>query len=340
LERPERAHSFLGCRRRPEAVHPGGKQEYNFAILVSVTPARCQVHKIPGAQSIATRLKEKDTNMNGPARITALAVALAGMVLSISGCNKLAARDQLNKGVDAYKSARYEEAIGHFQKATQLDPSLPMAKSYLATALAQNVVPGLDTPDNLSTAQQAIGIFQEVLDKDPNDVNSLKQIAGIYFSIKKLDDARTWQKKVLAVDPKDPEAAYTIGVIDWTEAHENTLKALVPAGITDDGEGNVKAPKKVMDPLKEQNAPLVEEGLQYLNQAVANRENYDDAMSYLNLIYRRKADVDYGNAALVSADVAAAKDWASKSLGTRKANEAKKNKGPGGITMDSSGNLQ
>jgi len=278
--------------------------------------------------------------MNGPARITALAVALAGMVLSISGCNKLAARDQLNKGVDAYKSARYEEAIGHFQKATQLDPSLPMAKSYLATALAQNVVPGLDTPDNLSTAQQAIGIFQEVLDKDPNDVNSLKQIAGIYFSIKKLDDARTWQKKVLAVDPKDPEAAYTIGVIDWTEAHENTLKALVPAGITDDGEGNVKAPKKVMDPLKEQNAPLVEEGLQYLNQAVANRENYDDAMSYLNLIYRRKADVDYGNAALVSADVAAAKDWASKSLGTRKANEAKKNKGPGGITMDSSGNLQ
>ena len=82
--------------------------------------------------------------MNGPARITALAVALAGMVLSMSGCDKLAARDQLNKGVEAYKSAHYEEAINHFQKATQLDPNLPMAKSYLATALAQNVVPGLD----------------------------------------------------------------------------------------------------------------------------------------------------------------------------------------------------
>ncbi len=91
--------------------------------------------------------------MNGPARITALAVALAGMVLSMSGCNHLAARDQLNKGVDAYKSGKYEEAIGHFQKATELDPSLPMAKTYLATALAQNVVPGLDTPENLKTAQ-------------------------------------------------------------------------------------------------------------------------------------------------------------------------------------------
>jgi len=278
--------------------------------------------------------------MNGPARITALAVVLAGMVVSISGCDKLAARDQLNKGVEAYKSARYEEAIGHFQKATQLDPALPMAKSYLATALAQNVVPGLDTPDNLKTAQQAISIFQEVLDKDPSDVNSIKQIAGIYYNIKKLDDAKAWQKKVLAVDPKDPEAAYTIGSIDWTIAHENLLKALAPAGITDDGEGNVKAPKKVMEPLKAQNGALVEEGLKYLNQAVTNRPNYDDAMVYLNLTYRTKADVDYGDTAAAKADVAAAEEWRQKAMGTRKANEEKKNAGPGGITMDSNGNLK
>jgi tetratricopeptide (TPR) repeat protein len=278
--------------------------------------------------------------MNGPARISALAVVLAGMVLSMSGCSRLAARDQLNKGVDAYKSGKYEEAIGHFQKATELDPSLPMAKSYLATALAQNIVPGLDTPENLKTADQAISIFQEVLAKKPDDVNSLKQIAGIYFSIKKLDDAKTWQKKVLAVDAKDPEAAYTVGVIDWTEAHENVLKALVPAGFNDDGEGNVKAPKKVMDTIKDENSALIEEGLQYLNQAVANRANYDDAMAYLNLIYRRKADLDFGNDAARKTDLAQAEEWRTKAMGTRKANEEKKDKGPGGITMDSSGNLK
>src|SRR6202161_2808659 len=207
--------------------------------------------------------------MNQPARMIALAVALGGLVLSLSGCNRLAARDQLNKGVDAYKSGKYEEAIGHFQKATELDPTLPMAKSYLATALSQNIVSGLDTPENMKTADQAISIFQEVLSKAPSDVNSMKQIAGIYFNVKKLDDAKTWQKKVLAVDPKDPEAAYTVGVIDWTLAHENVLKALVPAGVNDDGEGNSKAPKKVMDTIKEENSPLVDEALQYLNQAVA-----------------------------------------------------------------------
>jgi hypothetical protein len=278
--------------------------------------------------------------MNGPARITALAIALAGMALSMSGCNRLAARDQLNKGVEAYKGAHYEEAIGHFQRATQLDPSLPMAKSYLATALAQNVVAGLDTPDNLNTAQQAIDIFNEVLAKDPHDVNSMKQIAGIEFQVKKLDLAKTWQKKVLEEDPKDPEAAYTVGVIDWMLAHQNALAALAPAGLNDDGEGNAKAPKKVMDPLKDENASLVEEGLQYLNQAVANRPNYDDAMAYLNLIYRRKADVDWGNAAAQKDDLAQAEMWRTKAMGTRKANEAKKNQGPGGITMGDNGELK
>jgi tetratricopeptide (TPR) repeat protein len=288
--------------------------------------------------------------MNGPARITAFAITLAGMVHSMSGCDQLKARDQLNKGVEAYKSAHYEEAIGHFQSATQLDPNLPMAKTYLATALAQNVVPGLNTAENLKTAQQSIDIFKEVLDKDPSDVNSLKQVAGIYFSIanpsdnaKWLDNlanAKAWQEKVLAVDPKDPEAAYTVGVIDWMEAHSNLLAALQGAGINDDGEGNQKAPKKIMEPLKAQNGPLVDESLKFLNQAVANRANYEEAMTYLNLDYRAKANVDYGDSAAVKADLASAQDWTSKAMSTRKANEEKKNAGPGGITMDSSGNLK
>lgn len=288
--------------------------------------------------------------MNGPARITAFAVTLAGMVLAMSGCDQLAARDQLNKGVEAYKSAHYEEAIGHFQRATQLDPNLPMAKSYLATALAQNVVPGLNTAENMKTAQQAIDIFKQVLAKDPSDVNSLKQVAGIYFSIanpsdhekwlQNLKDAKEWQQKVLAVDPKDPEAAYTVGVIDWMQAHANLLAALQGAGINDDGEGNVKAPKKLMDPLKAQNGPLVDEALQYLNQAVANRANYEEAMTYINLTYRAKASVDYDNPAAVKADLVAAREWTAKAMDTRKKNEERKNQGPGGITMDANGQFK
>lgn len=278
--------------------------------------------------------------MNGPARITALAVALAGMALTMSGCKQLEARDQLNKGVDAYKGAHYEEAIGHFQRATELDPNLPTAKSYLATALAMQVVPGLDTPENIKTANQAIAMFKDVLAKDPSDVNSMKQIAGIYFQIKDLDKAEEWQKKVLAVKPNDADAAYTVGVIDWTKAHENLLKTIQPAGFNDDGEGNVKVPKKLMEQVAKENAPLVSEGLDYLHQAVKDNPSDDEAMSYLNLMYRKKADVDYGHPADVKEDLAQADKWNTETMGTRKANEAKKNAGPGGITMDSNGNLK
>lgn len=278
--------------------------------------------------------------MNGPARITALAVTLAGMAVAMSGCHQLEARDQLNKGVDAFKAAHYEEAIDHFQRAAQLDPNLPVAKTYLAKALEQNVTPGLDTPDNMKTANQAIDLFKEVLAKNPNDTNSMKEIAGIYLNVKQLDKAREWQKKVLAVNPTDAEAAYTIGVIDWTQAHENTLKALQSAGFNDDGEGNVKVPKKIMEPLAAENAPLVKEGLDYLNQAVKDRTNYDDAMAYLNLIYRRKADVDFGHPAEVKEDLAQADKWRTDAMGARKANEEKKNAGPSGITMDANGNLK
>jgi tetratricopeptide (TPR) repeat protein len=194
----------------------------------------------------------------------------------------------------------------------------------------------LDTPENVKTAMQAIGIFQEALNQKPDDVNSIKQIAGLYYEIKRVDDAKAWQLKVLAIDPKDPDAAYWIGMIDWTRAHQNKLNALQAAGLNDDGKGNVKAPKKVMEPLAQENAPLVAEGLKYLTMAVDNKSNYDQAMQMLNLIYRNKADVDYGNPTAVAEDLAQAEDWTHKAMDMRKANEEKKGQVPGGISIGNS----
>ncbi|MFZ1085207.1 MAG: hypothetical protein WAN35_09605 [Terracidiphilus sp.] len=234
-------------------------------------------------------------------------------------------QDELSQGMEAYKASHLDEAIRHFQRAVQLEPNQPMGKVYLGTAMAQKVAPGLDTPANLEIAQEAIRIFQDLLRLAPHDQNSIRQIAGIEFSIRKLDDAKNWQKRLLAESPKDPEAAFKIGVIDWMQAHHNALTALKAASITDDGVGNAKAPAAVMESIKAQNAALVEEALQYLQQAIENRPNYADAMAYLNLVYRRKADLDVGNEAARLADVAKANEWRLKAMETRKANEEKKN---------------
>jgi tetratricopeptide (TPR) repeat protein len=233
------------------------------------------------------------------------------------------AHGELNEGVKAYKAARYEEAIAHFERATELEPGLLIAKTYLATALAQNVVPGLDTAENLKTAHRAITVFEQVLEVDPRDVNSMKQVAGIFFSIKNFDDAKVWQMKVLAEDPGDSAAAYTIGAIDWTEAHRNVVIELTKAGLNDDGEGNAGAPQPVMEAIKAQNGALVAEAIECLVQALKNQPTYDDAMAYLNLVYRRKADLDWDNEAARMDDLTKAKEWNRKAIETRKAKEEK-----------------
>jgi tetratricopeptide (TPR) repeat protein len=275
--------------------------------------------------------------MNRIARFPVMAATFLAMLTMVTGCDRLKARDQLNKGVAAYKNAKYEEAINHFQTAVTLDPTLPMAKLYLATAYAQQVVPDLTTPENLKNANMAIQSFQEVLDKDPKDISSLKGIAGLYFQIDQFDKAKEWQQKVLAVDPQDAEAAYTIGVIDWGIAHKNAVQALSAVNQQDQGDGNPKMPKDVCKKIVEMNTPLVTEGMQYLQKALEIRPNYDDAMSYMNLMYRRKADLDCGNEQARKEDVDQAIDWSHKALGTRKANEEKKNaQTPGGVVLDNS----
>jgi tetratricopeptide (TPR) repeat protein len=271
--------------------------------------------------------------MNRSVRFPVMFAATISLLVLMTGCERLKARDQLNKGVQAYKSAKYEEAINHFQQAVNYDPTLPMARLYLATAYAQQVVPDLTTPDNIKNANLAIQNFQAVLAKDPKDINSLKGIASIYFNIGKYDDAKDWQKKVLDVDPQDAEAAYTIGSIDWRIAYRNAVKALQGVGAQDDGQGNPKMPKQVCQQLVQENTPLVNEGLQYLNKAVEIRPSYDDAMSYLNLTYRRKADLNCGNDSARKEDLAQADNWREKAMGTRKANEEKKNSQTQGVVL-------
>src|SRR2546428_7462576 len=96
--------------------------------------------------------------------VRVLAIIAVGLaMLSTAACNKLQARDQLNKGVQSYKNAKYEEAIDHFQKSIAYDPTLINARLYLATAFAQQYIPGADTPDNNKMGEQAIDQYKEVL---------------------------------------------------------------------------------------------------------------------------------------------------------------------------------
>ena len=261
--------------------------------------------------------------------------ALLIVLGSTTGCTKLRARDQLVKGIQSFKAGQYEQAINHFQNSVALDPNDPTTRLYLATAYSYQVVPNLDTPENLATAKKALDGFNDVLAKDPKDLGALKQIASIQRNIKQFDQAKATYQKIISIDPNDAEANYTIAWIDWNLAYKNAVQILGEQGLQDDGNGNVKMNKATCAKIKTANTELVDEAMKYLNRAVEINPNYDDAMSYLNLNYRRKADLDCPDDAARKADLAQADDWVQKSIGARKHNEAEKEKkAAGGVVME------
>lgn len=259
--------------------------------------------------------------MNRIARRPVMAAAVCAALVLITGCNQLKARDQLNKGVEAFKTTHYEQAIDHFQQAVQLDPKLKTARLYLATAYAQQVIPNLQTPENMKNANLAIQNFQTVLNDDPNNVNALKGIASLYLNTQQFEKAKEYQHKVLAVNPNDAAAQYTIGVIDWTQAYKNAIPVRQSLGLHDNGDP-IKDKKACAD-LAEKNGPLIQDGLDALNKATQLKSDYDDAMAYINLLYRRKADIECGDDDARKADLATADQWVQKALAARKANQEK-----------------
>jgi hypothetical protein len=118
------------------------------------------------------------------------------------------------------------------------------------------------------------------------------------------------------------------------QSYKNATTILAADGLTDDGNGNVKKSKGACQKLQDANTALVAEGMQYLQKAVDINPNYDDAMQYLNLTNRRKADLECGDDNARKADLAKADDWSQKAMGARKENEKKKEqKTQGGVTM-------
>jgi tetratricopeptide (TPR) repeat protein len=272
-------------------------------------------------------------------RLLTLAAATLALFSSV-GCNKLRARDQLNKGVESYKNNHYEQAIDHFQQAVQLDPGLIVARMYLATAFVSQYIPGVDSPDNLRTAQQAIDEYTRVIDANPareQKVNSAKGIAYLYLNMKRWDDAKKFYRMASALDPNDPEPYYSVGVIDWTACYQPRMEARAALGLKPEENLNPKNKdqKKACDELKVKNAPAIQEGIDSLNTAIKIRPDYDDAMAYLNLMYREKGDVECDDLAARAEDLKTADHWVDETLRVKKAKADKAAQSAGGgITMD------
>ncbi|HWW17414.1 MAG TPA: hypothetical protein VNY81_02240 [Candidatus Saccharimonadales bacterium] len=233
-------------------------------------------------------------------RVAALA-ALLVLVIAASGCNKLKARDLLNKGVTSFKNGQSDAAIEYFKQAKEADPDLLNARLYLATAYASLYIPGAPSQENLARGNQAVAEFKEVLDKDPNNLSAIDGIGSILFQMggqpfdpKKFEESKTYHQRHIQLKPDDPEPYYWIGVIDWTLAFRANGEMRM-----DYNKNNIRKQVKDTDPLPtairseyaSKYGQLIDEGVADLQKAISIKPDYDDAMAYLNLLYRRKADM-------------------------------------------------
>jgi tetratricopeptide (TPR) repeat protein len=236
------------------------------------------------------------------ARRTASLAAMLILTVGVSGCNKLKARDLLNKGVNAFKAGQSDAAIEDFKRSTELDPSLMMARVYLATAYASLYIPGAPSPENKARGDQAITEFKNILEIDPNNLTAIDGIGSLLFQMagtppvneKGFEESKTFHQRHIQIKPDDPEPYYWNGVIDWTLAWRgNAVMRL------DYNKNNIKKqvhddqplPAPVRTDYAAKYGTLVDEGISDLQKAISLKPDYDDAMAYLSLLYRRKADM-------------------------------------------------
>lgn len=279
-------------------------------------------------------------------RKTLISLAAAAVLVlagASAGCKKLEARDNLNKGVQAFKNAKYADAVEFFKRAIELDPTYPTAKLYLATAYMSQYIPGAESPENLAYAENAAKYFLEVLNEDPKNTTAIKSLASLAYQqssgaptteekLARLDKAAEWNRRLVEVDPKEKEAYYSLGVIAWAKFYPVWMAARNKLGMKPDDAGPLKD-KKVRTELREKYMAMIEDGIQNLRKALEIDPEYDDAMAYLNLLYRERADL-HDDAAAYKTDVDEADMWINKTLETRKIKAERQPKSTGIISEE------
>jgi TonB family protein len=236
-------------------------------------------------------------------------------------------RGWINKGVQEFKSARYQDAVASFQKAVDLDPNNVTARLYLGTAWMSQYIPGAESPENLEIANKAEAEFSRVLQIDPNNTTALASVASLMYQqaqgmpdldekIRKLDVAASWYEKLIAADPQNKEAYYSLGVIDWVKWYAPYMRTRTDLGMRPEQPGPLPNPAR--QELKAQYSSMIEHGISSFEKALQLDPQYSDAMAYMNLLIRERADLA-DSPEQYRSETGLADQWVQKALDTKKA---------------------
>src|SRR6476659_7315791 len=121
----------------------------------------------------------------------AIGISLAILVATSSGCgviNRIRSKNQLNEAAKAYREGHFPEAEQHSRRAAELDPNNKTAPMFIARTIHAQYRSGVQTPENIAKANEAITAYQNILDKNPKDEEAYKAIAYLLGETK--EDAK------------------------------------------------------------------------------------------------------------------------------------------------------
>ena len=256
------------------------------------------------------------------ARTLSAVVLTAFLLMGATGCAYLQSRDNLNKGIAAYKGADYAGAVEYFKKAIEQDPDWLQPQLYLATAYMNQWIPGAQSPENQQLAEQAKAEFQKVLDVEPDNESALAYLAMIAYNEAgglpdeekwaKLDEAEKWHYRRVEVNPETADAYYSLGVIAFQRTYPVWQMYRREMGMSDTDPGPLPD-EELRQEFIDRQGEVVDKGLENLHKALDVDPEYDDAMVYINLLLRQQADM-LDTEEEYTVQIEEADEWLQKSL--------------------------
>lgn len=204
-------------------------------------------------------------------------------VISNTGCsmvNRVFARNQLNDGAKAYKERKFDVAEQHFRRSLELNPNDLIAEKFLARTLHQQFL--ANRTQNAQKGEQAIEIYQRMLEQNPNDEDTNRAVSNLIELIRGQDALVQWMTKRAGntqVSPENRADAFT-SLASKQYNCANDITEQTKQTVVKEGKASFafKKPENTADFDKARQC--TEEGTRLIDQALALNQNNDPTWSY------------------------------------------------------------
>ena len=265
---------------------------------------------------------------------TRIAIVLAVLVVTSSGCgiiNRIRAKNELNEAARTYREGHFDEAEQHSRRALELDPNSKSAPSFIARTIHAQYRPGVNSPENIAKAQEAIQAYQQILQRDPKNEEAYKAIAYLYGATKDEDKLRSWisaRANDSSVDAEKRAEAYVVlASKDWDCSFKITELPANKTTTLNEGNRASVAYKKPTDQKEFDGAQAcVKRGLEEIENAIKLDPNSESAWSYkTNLLLEAKKLAEMDGKTDQAAELDKQRDVAQKrTMALSEANQKKK----------------